>query len=228
MNLELGENLAENDGLQFSVAVLEALYTNRDFPNLSLIGVNEFDNEPQLDESPQELGISRADLWAFAGLVALDEFQSRTRHLCTIDEDAYTCKQTQCFSSFDQNQFEKMFKTGRKDCEPRFPNSPKLGYLASKVENTPNQYGNGQDSVDYFKKDFKLKPRQSLALLGIHTVGKFNPMTAHTDYAWVRDRGSRQELFNNEYYQMMSLMPSRIKTSYCTGNMSKLNACTNK
>ena len=222
LNLEPGENLGENDGLQFSVAVLEALYTDKDFPDLSMIGVDEFENAPELEKSPQELGISRADLWAFAGLVALDEVQSRTRQLCLMDEYGFTCDQTQCFSSFDQKQFEKMFKTGRKDCKPRFPDNPKLGYLAKNLESTPNQFGNGQDSVNYFNKDFKLKPRQSLALLGIHTVGKFNPMTAHTDYAWVRDRGLRQELFNNEYYQMMSLRPSRIKTGFCTGNMSKL------
>ena len=30
-------------------------------------------------KSPKELGISRADLWAFAGIVALDRFLTYTR-----------------------------------------------------------------------------------------------------------------------------------------------------
>ena len=225
--LNLDENVGENDGLQFSVAVLEAIYTDKDFPtndDLKKVGVERdfHEDEPKLDKSPRDLGYSRADLWAFAGLVALDEFQTRTRQLCFIDKHAYSCDQTECFSPFDQTQFEAMFKSGRRDCEPRFPDNPKLGYVASEKERTPNQHGNGEDSVEYFERDFKLGPREGLALLGVHTVGKFNPMTAHNDYAWVRDRGSRQELFNNEYYQMMTLMPSRIKTRYCTGNMCKL------
>ena len=224
--LNLDENLGENDGLQFTVAVLEALYTDKDFPSnedLEDLNINPFDeNEPKLEKSPQELGYSRADLWAFAGLVALDEFQSRTKQLCFIDKHGYSCDQTECFSSFDQSQFEQLFKTGRRDCQPRETDNPEqLGYLANKREKTPDQHGNGQDSVKYFRKNFKLEPREGLALLGVHTVGKFNPMTAHTDYAWVRDRGYRPQLFNNEYYQMMTLMPSRIKTGYCTGNMSK-------
>ena len=84
----------------------------------------------------------------------------------------------------------------------------------------PNQYGSGEDTVSYFHDNFGLGPRQGLALLGIHTVGKFNPMTAKNDYAWVRDRGERTELFNNEYYQMMSLMPYKIKSGICSGTMS--------
>ena len=37
---------------------------------------------PNLSKSPFELGISRADLWAFAGILALDEAQRTTRSQC--------------------------------------------------------------------------------------------------------------------------------------------------
>ena len=218
--LNLDENLDGNDGLQFSVAVLEKLYTDPDFPSSKdFKDLKEFPNEPKLEASPQKLGISRADLWAFAGLVALDEVQQRTKKLCLMDEHGYTCEQNQCYSPFNQAQFESMFETGRSDCVPKDANNPKQGYLASQEEVHPNQHGNGQDTVAYFKSNFGLGPRESLALMGVHTVGKFNPMTAHNDYAWVRDREERMELFNNEYYQMMSLKPSKIK-SYCTGTMN--------
>ena len=172
-----------------------------------------------MTQSPKDLGISRADLWAFAGLLALDEIQQKTKKLCQMDEIGLTCNHTQCFSPFQVEQFESMFKTGRSDCEPKSSHE-KQGYLAKKVEVHPNQHGNGQDTVNYFQSNFNLTAREGLALLGIHTVGKFNPMTAHNDYAWVRDRGNRPDLFNNEYYQMMSLMPYRIKTGFCTGNMA--------
>ena len=33
---------------------------------------------PNLEASPKDLGMSRADLWAFAGLVALDGLQKKT------------------------------------------------------------------------------------------------------------------------------------------------------
>ena len=218
--LNLDENLDDNDGLQFSVAVLEKLYTDVDFPSSTdLKDLAEFPNEPKLEASPQKLGISRADLWAFAGLVALDEVQQRTKKLCLMDEHGYTCEQNQCYSPFEQAQFESMFETGRSDCVPKDANNPKQGYLASQKEVHPNQHGNGHDTVAYFKSNFGLGPRESLALMGVHTVGKFNPMTAHNDYAWVRSRKERNELFNNEYYQMMSLKPSKVK-SYCTGTMN--------
>merc|ERR1712018_282144 len=82
--LKFDENRMENHGLQHTAAVLERLYTEVDFPNWKK-------KWPNLDASPYELGMSRADLWAFAGLVALDFFQLRTDELCTEEEYAATC-----------------------------------------------------------------------------------------------------------------------------------------
>ena len=61
--LNLDKDLEHNNGLQFTVAVLEKLYTEVDFPKHKM-----FKNF-KLEKSPKDLGISRADLWAFAGLV---------------------------------------------------------------------------------------------------------------------------------------------------------------
>ena len=122
--LNLDDNLHGNDGLQYSVAVLEKLYTDPDFPSFKDLPdskkyhLQEFTNEPKLKQSPLEMGISRADLWAFAGLVALDEVQQRTKKLCLLDGQKntnYTCGQNQCFLPFNQAQFESMFQTGRSD-----------------------------------------------------------------------------------------------------------------
>ena len=60
----------------------EQLYLDKDFPSAS-----------DLEDSPKNLGISRADLWAFAGLVALDQVQSQTQEMCLHNSYNYTCNE---------------------------------------------------------------------------------------------------------------------------------------
>ena len=208
--LNLDKDLEHNNGLQFTVAVLEKLYTEVDFPKHKM-----FKNF-KLEKSPKDLGISRADLWAFAGLVALDEFQQKTKSFCDWDEDGHTCGFTQCYSPFDSEKFQSMFQTGRTDCDPKAGANTKHQYLSDKKEVHPNQHGNGNDSVNYFQEHFGLGPRAGLALLGIHTIGQFNPMTAHMTYSWCKDNDDRNELFNNEYYQTLAERPYRV-TKKCWG-----------
>jgi hypothetical protein len=63
--------VTNNKAHRYTVELLEEIYTNPDFPQGS----------PQLETSLQNCGKSRADLWAFAGIVAigapmdLDEWQ---------------------------------------------------------------------------------------------------------------------------------------------------------
>ena len=104
---------SSNHGLQHSVAILEKLYTDVNFPKMKR-------RDPKLKASPYELGISRADLWAFAGLVALDQFQSTTKELCRKKPFETMCgdNSTSCFAPFPENS-KKIFKTGRIDCRPR-------------------------------------------------------------------------------------------------------------
>ena len=51
----------DNNGLMWTADVLEEIYTNPDFPS----------GAPKLEVSMKESGKSRADLWAFAGLLAV-------------------------------------------------------------------------------------------------------------------------------------------------------------
>ena len=53
--------LGANNGLLWTADILEEIYTNRKFPRKA----------PILDFSMKESGKSRADLWAFAGLVSV-------------------------------------------------------------------------------------------------------------------------------------------------------------
>ena len=78
--------------------------------------------------------------------------------------------------------------------------------------------GNGPTTVKYFDEKFKIKPKESLALMGAHTLGKFNTFQTHIDYSWVRELGSRRnELFNNEYYKVLAGKPALVKDGYCLG-----------
>ena len=58
--------LKTTQGLLYVADILEEIYTNKDFPDLS----NNNHQVPSLSVSMQESGKSRADLWAFATLIA--------------------------------------------------------------------------------------------------------------------------------------------------------------
>lgn len=188
----------------------EQLYLDKDFPSAS-----------DLEDSPKNLGISRADLWAFAGLVALDQVQSQTQEMCLHNSYNYTCNDwdTPCYSPFP-NKATKLFKTGRTDCEPKYPGT-KWEYVATEKEAEPDRHGNGPTMAKYFGDNFGLSPRQGLALMGAHTIGQFSTFMEHIDYAWVRGQGddARNELWNNEYYKTLVGNPSHVKDKYCVGEM---------
>ena len=60
----------------------EKIYTEADWPETDSRG----ELGPKLDKAPRDLGFSRADLWHFAGLVALDYFQNQTKAWCNDPE----------------------------------------------------------------------------------------------------------------------------------------------
>ena len=93
--------------MQHTVAVLEQIYTDVKFPATKKI-------TKKLKASPKDLGMSRADLWAFAGLVALDSMQAETKKLCNEKSFAAMCgdNSTSCYAPFP-NESKLMFKTGR-------------------------------------------------------------------------------------------------------------------
>ena len=74
---------------------------------------------------------------------------------------------------------------GRVDCIPSSSATSKQKYLASKVEILPDANGNGKKTVKYFKDNFGMNPREALALMGAHTIGKYSTFQTHIDYAWV-------------------------------------------
>lgn len=65
----------DNNGLQTVVAALELIYTNVSWPS----------SAPALSTSLYEAGRSRADLWQFAGMVALEIEVERANFACDYD-----------------------------------------------------------------------------------------------------------------------------------------------
>ena len=103
-----------SNGLSATVGVLEAIYTNAAFPSKA----------QALQLAPRDMGISRADLWAFAGLVAVEY---------TIEENNLACAKPvmdgsslhgQCHPRLGESDCEVAaprpfnFETGRVDCTP--------------------------------------------------------------------------------------------------------------
>ena len=159
--LNLDENLHENNGLQYPVAVLEKLYLEKDYPP----------NAPTLDVSLKDSGVSRADLWAFAALMSLDEVWQSTRGKCLPKNVAATCGEFECYVQPPKKVLE-LFKTGREDCTPKNGASKFQSYLTEKLEAHPDMNGNGPMTFDYFEKKFNMGKRASLALLGRYTFLK--------------------------------------------------------
>ena len=78
----------------------------------------------------------------------------------------------ECYVQFG---IRNMFKTGRMDCQPK--TGDKL-YLTTKVENHPAIGFNGSRTVDYFRDDFGMDARSTVAIMGTHTIGSFNPIVS--------------------------------------------------
>ena len=60
LNISTEETDGHNNGLQPTVQILEKIYTDATFPSMATA----------LDVAPFDMGMSRADLWAFAAMVA--------------------------------------------------------------------------------------------------------------------------------------------------------------
>ena len=105
--LNFDANLHDNNGLQYTVAVLEKVWLEPNFP----------ENTPVLAKSLKSMRISRADLWAFASLVGLNDYFLKTRTFCedTLEGLKATCGDFPCYQPPLENVLN-MFQTGRKNC----------------------------------------------------------------------------------------------------------------
>ncbi len=141
-----------------------------------------------LPVSLRESGKSRADLWALGAIAAVEYGIDTNNQVCdgTFNNNpALQCNEdigtSDChvrhITYLDANHWCNtlfqvildraiQFQTGRKDCT-KFGDEP---YKATKEESHPNAVGNGDMTVDFFKNDFGFTGKETVALLGAHTM----------------------------------------------------------
>jgi len=184
-----------NNGLEFVTQALEAIYTRADFPRRT----------PWTALSPQQSGKSRADLWAFATLVAVQYSLDLNNQVCADPEPHRHWPWGQCHPREGLEDCavtaprSLTFTTGRKDCIGDVPDKP--AYATTREERHPNPESNGPGTVDFFKRDFGFNGRETVAIMGAHTLGKLNPHQSLFRYTWKTNSG---KLLNNGYFRNMA------------------------
>ena len=165
-------NSTDNNGLGTIVEVLELIYTTVDWPF----------REASLAGSLQQLGKSRADLWQFAGLVALERALERANRACDLDK--WARQQVSLLEGREACEIKLRaplkFWSGRADCQPA-EGGP--GYKASKEEVQPLLLGDANHATDFFLTEFNMSAEHSQALQAVHGA-VHNADGIGTKYTW--------------------------------------------
>jgi len=108
------------------------------------------------------------------------------------------------------------FQTGRVDCEHAGVAAGSTSHLwdTSTPESSPGVTMNGQQTVEWMKENFGFNAQETVAIMGAHTLGKFNKRQTMLKYTWT----SREEhSFNNQYYRnLMSKDDWHVDDNICT------------
>lgn len=190
-----------NNGLTTVAHVLEAIYKYRNFPQ----------GTPLLAISLEASGKSRADLWAFAVTEAVRHSMELNNLACDRPEETHQ-RGLGCSPRLGEGdcKFEVpvlSFQTGRKDCIST--SSP--GFKTNKAESHPNPAWNGKMVADFMKRDFNFSGQETVAIMGAHTIGSFNPAISLFRYTWKTFSG---KLFNNGYYRNLAMKPDWYYGAY--------------
>ena len=158
-----------NNKLGMSARSLELIYTLADWPP----------GAPSLSESLRESGKSRADLWQFAGNLALEKAVNLTNPNCEISsfdksqEDPNLEQQITAIEGRDKCEFRQTrpvhLKFGRIDCIPdeedKWTHYP---FEATKKEKHSNTYGTGTQVIKDLKRDFNMTAAETISLMALH------------------------------------------------------------
>lgn len=166
-------NLADNNGLGDIVQGLEKIYTTIDWPF----------KEASLRASLQQSGKSRADLWQFAGLVALERAIERANRACDLDK--WGRQQVTFLEGRDACEIKikapLKFWSGRSDCIST--DNDGKGYMASKEEAAPRLFGDARHITDFIEENYDIGPEHSQALQAVH--GAVHQSKVGVKYTWI-------------------------------------------
>jgi len=224
---------SDNNDLEPAAIALEEVYTNATWPpgapplNISLWGTGKSRADLwafaglhsyliQLLESPipttttpttttttpttSQKAISREPR-----MVALERAIERANRAC--DLDFHSRQQIPLLEGRDKCDIKLTsafkFKTGRSDCVPTDLERP---YASSKPENHPLLSGTAEQTLDFLYRDFNFSARESIAILGIHSVIKHQSARNHRisgfKYLWFAS-----PYLTSMYYKMLANKP---------------------
>jgi len=134
-----------------------------------------------------ESGLSRADIWALAGLTGVETSQSGSFFL----------------------EFPLQF-VGRRDCENSEKNEVcrnaqkeivACSYKTGPYRHMPSSHLDTAELLHFFRDTFDFSARETVIIMGAHTLGFAKREHSGFDgpVGWVRD----PHRFNNEYYRML-------------------------
>ena len=166
----------DNNNLQWVARVLEEVYKKATFRPDKLKDFNI-----SLFESRK----SRADLWAFAGLVAVQLGTEQNNYFCNPTKS----KHAPCWNQINEESPSCLidlpapkFRHGRSNCKPSCSGEDNFYFCTTHEEVHPNPHGNGKETIGFFRDEFDLDPKESAALVGVHTLRhpqEFNSMFRH-------------------------------------------------
>ena len=112
------------------------------------------------------------------------------------------------------------FATGRKDClvtDTAYP------YKTHKEESAPDAGANGPVTMEWFKSNFGFNGRETVAIMGAHTLGSLDPEVSSFEYTW---KTRSQNLFNNGYYRNLAEREERPgRLHACRPHACRPHAC---
>ena len=169
--------------------------------------------------SLRQNGKSRADLWAFAGWTAVEQAINYRNNLCDGEDMAKYCGGTpegfesHCGVDVDQDLpgaqvfHNKVFQFGRKDCAEKCTGpDQEYQFCSPASESHPDPHGNGESVTSFMKENFRLTAKESIALMGAHTMGHANEqISGFRHYTWAgpgQAFGKRK--FDNTYYKLLT------------------------
>ena len=206
-----------NNKLQMSARSLEFIYTLTDWPP----------GAPSLPESLKESGKSRADLWQFAGNVALELGINYTNPNCHESYQAAGTpnyeQQITVIEGRDQCEMKQTrplpFRWGRIDCIPDEDKKwTPYPFEATKKERHSNTYGTGTQVIKDLKRDFNMTARETISLMALHGLNTHTKIFEEAfKYKWIGGlridntsypgtpwSNARRGTFSNMYYKILN------------------------
>jgi len=181
-----------NNKLQMSARALELIYTVQDWPP----------GAPTLETSLKNSGKSRADLWQFAGNVALEFAINVTNSNCDdYDNDFNNLeRQLRAIEGAENCHIKTAkplpFRWGRTDCIPDSETKwTPYDFEGTKTEKHSNAYGTGTQVVKNLKADFDFTAAESISLMALHGIALFGSNAEEAmKYKWI---GGSQKPFRS-------------------------------